>query len=795
MQELIKKYIENQPNKAVTKFDITKKEIKYHDHIKRHREVISLNQNEELIRAYLITKLVNELDYKTENIEIEKEYNIGRPKVKKARIDLVLNDNKGNPFIFLEAKTPEKFESDKEYIEGQLFALAKLENKPIKYLVYYSIDLKEDENISDNAIIIDFQKYPNYEEWEKAGFPSVSDTIPEKYEKAQKIPLIKGSQKDLNKIFSSEYLDGIRKNLHNVLWGGGSIDDNEIFASLVRIILSKIQDEEEREVGQQYEFQVLAYGNGNKNGKDKDEELESPEKVFERINNLYRRALKHKLNYDEKDIKTSYIVDLKQFSLNKFLYTIQQFEKYSFKDVKHNNNRDILGDFFESILRDGFKQTKGQFFTHTNVVKFILLALELDELAISRLNNDYELPFIIDPSAGSGTYLIEAMKMITHTLKYKRKNELRNNARMKERFLELFPEHKENSWAKDYIYGIETNFNLGTATKVNMILHGDGSTNIFVKDGLKPFRVYTKDTAPNFLNIYTEDEFYNNKEVNKSFDVAISNPPFSVNLDLETQRNLEKSFLFHNKKNSENLFIERWYQLLREKGRLGVVLPESVFDTTENKYIRLFLYKYFNIKAVVSLPQLTFEPYTSTKTSLLFAQKKTSEEIKQWNELWNKYSNEYTKLKTRVNNYIDVYLNGKDRNKLTSIKNDTPETEKENIIRFLKDFIEEDDKNLNINELLKKYESEINELSGFDNDLTDIFGFVNVWWVFGEVAKELEYSIFMAEAENVGYKRTKRGENSMPNDLYQTNKEGNIIFDTENPVTILDHIRGAKIWE
>jgi len=32
----------------------------------------------------------------------------------------------------------------------------------------------------------------------------------------------------------------------------------------------------------------------------------------------------------------------------------------------------------------------------------------------------------------------------------------------------------------------------------------------------------------------------------------------------------------------------------------------------------------------------------------------------------------------------------------------------------------------------------------------------NTWWVFGEVSRELNYEIFMAEVENVGYKRTKR---------------------------------------
>ena len=168
------------------------------------------------------------------------------------------------------------------------------------------------------------------------------------------------------------------------------------------------------------------------------------------------------------------------------------------------------------------------------------------------------------------------------------------------------PDHRENKWAQDYIYGIEINFNLGTATKVNMILHGDGSTNIFVKDGLLPFKYYDKETAPNFLKQYEPDKLYHDKEVNGQFDCIITNPPFSVDLDNETKKNVKKEFIFGDKKNSENLFVERWYQLLKPNGRFGVVLPESVFDTTENKYIRLFIYKYFKVKAVVSLTPTYF---------------------------------------------------------------------------------------------------------------------------------------------------------------------------------------------
>ena len=149
-----------------------------------------------------------------------------------------------------------------------------------------------------------------------------------------------------------------------------------------------------------------------------------------------------------------------------------------------------------SITRDGFKQNKGRFFTPTNIVNFLLYALQLDNLAIDKLNKDKELPLIIDPSAGSGTYLVEAMKLITKEVKYKQNHRVRTSKDVKWRFEALFmPDYAENKWAKEYLYGSEINFDLGTASKVNMILHGDGSTNIFVKDGLLPFRFYVKETA------------------------------------------------------------------------------------------------------------------------------------------------------------------------------------------------------------------------------------------------------------------------------------------------------------
>jgi len=789
VQESIINYLDNS-QKKVAKFVLREKKAEYGTDIKKHRDIKNISGDEELVRGYLITKLVNELGYKEESIELEKEYDIGRPKINKPRIDVVVRDDHGNAFLYIELKSPQDYEKDKdEVIEKQLFNLASQEQgqgKKVKYLVLYTVEVIGKE-IKDKCILIDYEKFNSFDSWKE--IRDFADELPARYGKAQKEPYVKGGAKDLDTNFTHEQLDGLRKNLHNVLWGGGGTDDNDVFSSLVNIILAKIQDESEKEEGEEYDFQIRTFQDG--------ESFESHEQLFEKINELYKRALKQRLNIiDEAKLKKSFVIDENKFSLTKLKYTVAELERFSFVDGKNSlNGKDILGDFFEGIIREGFKQTKGQFFTHINIVRFMLWGLQLDKLAIERVNNDLEIPYLIDPSAGSGTFLIEYMKFITENLKRRFKDKLAKKRDVDDKFHQWFmPDHRENKWAQNFIYGVEINFNLGTATKVNMILHGDGSTNVFVKDGLLPFKFYDKETAPNFLKQYEQDNTYFDKEVNGQFDVIITNPPFSVDLDNETKKNVKREFVFGDKKNSENLFVERWYQLLKPNGRFGVVLPESVFDTTENKYIRLFIYKYFKVKAVVSLPQLTFEPFTSTKTSLLFAQKKSKAEIAEWNKLWSKYSNEWSALKTRTENLLAVYLEGKNRKKMPSVKNLKETEEKQILARMLKDYLEEDDKKLIVKDLVEKYQAELAELCKYDNDTKDAFGFVNTWWVFGEVAKELNYKIFMAEVENVGYKRTKRGEKPMPNELYRTNDKGEVLVDDGETKTALDYMRKIE-WE
>lgn len=539
----IKRFIESQTIKSVEKFDYDTRFVKYASEIVGKR-ISEIKGDEEITRACLLAKLGNEYGYKLDKIEIEHEYTAGRPHTNTSIIDLVVRDDNGDAFLFIELKSPNAYanEDREKIIEEQLFKVAAMEmaeGRKVKYLMLYTIAM-HGKNVDDECIIIDHEKYSTFKEWEPV--KEYSNAIPVRYGKAQKIPYVKGSAHDLQTNFTHELLNSLQVELHNVLWGGGGTDDNDVFSSLTNLILAKIQDEDEKVNGDTYDFQSLVFVDDSEN-------YESLETLFERVNNLYRRALKEKLNVtDAEEIKKSFVVDTKKFSLEKVKFTVQTLEGYSLVDGKNSvSGKDILGDFFEGIIRDGFKQTKGQFFTHINIVRFMLWAIKADCLAIERINKDREIPYMIDPSAGSGTFLIEYMKFITANIKYRFRDKIQTSRAVEDKCAEWFlPDHRENKWAREYIYGSELNFNLGTATKVNMILHGDGATNIFVGaqkgDGLLPFGKYVKASAPNALNKEFDDPNYSQK-VNSQFDLILTNPPFSVDLDNDTKRTIKKSFV------------------------------------------------------------------------------------------------------------------------------------------------------------------------------------------------------------------------------------------------------------
>jgi len=106
---------------------------------------------------------------------------------------------------------------------------------------------------------------------------------------------------------------------------------------------------------------------------------------------------------------------------------------------------------------------------------------------------------------------------------------------------------------------------------------------------------------------------------------------------------------------------------------------------------------------------------------------------------------------------------------------------------LLKDNFKHEDETLSFDELQEKYEEEIKQA-----DLE--------WWVFGKIASTegQNYPIFMAHAEEIGYKRGLRGEEQRENQLFQSmaksESEHTVIINTSNPQKILDYLRKSVIW-
>jgi len=76
------------------------------------------------------------------------------------------------------------------------------------------------------------------------------------------------------------------------------------------------------------------------------------------------------------------------------------------------------------------------------------------------------------------------------------------------------------------------------------------------------------------------------------------------------------------------LFIERITEMLRPGGRAIIVLPQGIFNNSNEKYVRKFIAEKARILGVVGLHGNSFKPHTGTKTSLLIIKKYTENEIK-----------------------------------------------------------------------------------------------------------------------------------------------------------------------
>lgn len=271
---------------------------------------------------------------------------------------------------------------------------------------------------------------------------------------------------------------------------------------------------------------------------------------------------------------------------------VRLLERYNLSDT----SEDIKGIAFERFLGKTFRGEIGQFFTPRPIVEFMV-----------RMVDPQEGEVICDLASGSGGFLIRFFEIVREKIladvdrQYQEfQEQLENGTRMAEgrraealraRYEELqktLDKEVQGSrlWnlANRCIYGTDAN----AATATSTAQYRDALTRIRAARGR----------------------------------------PISSLFELPTVKGNRKV----KKIKTELLFIERCLDLLKPGGRLGIVLPEGVFNNPSLAYVREFCEDRAFIRAVISLPQETFiSSGASVKASLLFMEKFTEEERADFN--------------------------------------------------------------------------------------------------------------------------------------------------------------------
>ena len=238
-------------------------------------------------------------------------------------------------------------------------------------------------------------------------------------------------------------------------------------------------------------------------------------------------------------------------------------------DFNNSDDRHIFGTIYESILielRDA--GNKGEYYTPRAITRL------MTQMTAPKLGQR-----VLDPAAGTGGFLSAAIDFI-------REKEVRTLDD------EAILQKSITGWEYKpvaYVLGL-----------TNLILHGMDVPDYHYQDSLK-----------------TE---YNSIGPKQQVEVILANPPFGAGIADGVETNFPQSFRC---RESADLFVILFIQLLKPQGRCAIVLPDGCITGDGYKErIREKLLTDCNLHTIVRLPQSTFHPAT-VSTNLLFFEKGT----------------------------------------------------------------------------------------------------------------------------------------------------------------------------
>jgi len=598
---------------------IQEKDNKIYSHI---RKKWLIRTPEEIVRQNYLLVLINEYGYSFD--QIDEELAITGRGAGKARADFVIwkdaedKQKTKSPLIIVECKSDNVTITSKDYSQGENYA-----------------------RITDAPFFVTHNsKETKYWRVKKDRMPGYTEEI-------EDMPKAGATEKQIEdllsrlKVFKENEFADLLHSCHNIIRNREKLDPAAAFDEIAKILFMKVYAERHLKSDMKNNIFSLEW-------------VESAEKYTPTYLTVIFDQTKTEFGKDKIFAKDEKI----NLRANTIKAIIEKLEKYNLSGT----STDIKGIAFEKFLGKTFRGEIGQFFTPRPIVEFMVEMVQPKE-------NDV----VCDPASGSGGFLIRFFETVREQIynsvdkEYQRekakieKEKGLSEEQKAEKITALYDElqkqldkelNNSRIWklANRSIYGTDANDRMARTSKMNMIMHGDGHGGIHHHDG--------------FLNV--------NGIFEERFDVVLTNPPFGqsvekddtvvdaqIEIDEETISYYQKIYgdayaqsqakikvakgkpiatLFElpkgNSIKTELLFIERCLSLLKPGGRMAIVLPEGVFNNPSLTYVRQFAEDRAYISAIISIPQETFVSAKAfVKTSLLFLNKFTEEESKQWQKV------------------------------------------------------------------------------------------------------------------------------------------------------------------
>lgn len=242
---------------------------------------------------------------------------------------------------------------------------------------------------------------------------------------------------------------------------------------------------------------------------------------------------------------------------------------------------DVKGDAFEYFLKasTATKNDLGEYFTPRHIVKTMV-----------RLVNPKIGEKIYDPFCGTGGFLIESFRHIE-------RNMGTGNSELKRILRE------------ETIYGNEIT-NTARITKMNMILAGDGHSNIHMKDSLANPTYIDKIKYDNDGNIVRDADgnIEYSSEYSGIYDIVLANMPYSQKTKHGNLYDLPST-------NGDSICVQHCMKAINsasENGRMALVVPEGFLFRKDLAKTREYLLNNCQLQSIISLPQGVFLPYCFT---------------------------------------------------------------------------------------------------------------------------------------------------------------------------------------